>query len=127
MIKIIQFIKDWFYLLSGERKRRLAIICAVVFAAVLTLFVLLRMGGNKGDETRIDHERLSVLSPIPADELFLPDEPDYIPEILLDRERRSVWTETDAAEYWQDPLRGGEEKWRGKIEEAIDELLERIP
>jgi hypothetical protein len=47
--------------------------------------------------------------------------------VLFDRDRRTSWTEQDAAEYWQDPLRNGEEPWREKIETAVDEFLERIP
>ena len=127
MEKIIQFIKDWFKKLTSGQKRQMAIVCAVVFAAVLTLAVLLSMNGAKGDDDQTDPERLTVLTPISAEELFLPDEPDYLPEVLLGRERRTSWTAEDAAEYWQDPLRGGEEKWRNKIEEAIDEFLEHVP
>ena len=72
-------------------------------------------------------ERLTIISPIPADEFFLPDEPDYIPGVLLERDRRTSWTEQDVMEHWQDPLKFGEENWRERIEAAIDEYLERIP
>jgi len=72
-------------------------------------------------------ERTKIIVVIPADELFLPEEPDFLPGVLLDRERRSSWSEQDASEYWQDPLREGEEKWRENVEAAIDELLERVP
>ncbi|MCL2212081.1 MAG: hypothetical protein FWB95_09190 [Treponema sp.] len=127
MEKIIQFIDDWFHNLNAGQKRRLAIVSTVVFTGILTLSVLLSLSkAGKGD-ARNDSERLTVFAPIPAEELFLPDEPDYIPKVILEREQRSFWTEEDAAEYWQDPLRGGEEKWRQKIEEAADELLENVP
>jgi len=125
--KIIQFIRDWFRYLTAKQKRQIAVGCTVVFAVILTLSVLLSLNGAKSDENHADSERLTVFSPIPADELFLPDEPDYLPEVILGREQRTVWTEEDAAEYWQDPLRGGEEKWRNEIEEAVDEFLEHIP
>ncbi|MDR1240033.1 MAG: hypothetical protein LBK27_07955 [Treponema sp.] len=64
---------------------------------------------------------------IPPEELFLPDEPDFIPGVLLERERRETWTAGDAAPYWQDPLKNGEEPWREQAELIIDELLERVP
>jgi hypothetical protein len=64
---------------------------------------------------------------IPPEELFLPEEPDFLPGVLLERERRGVWTAEDAAPYWQDPLKHGEEPWREQVELAIDELLERVP
>jgi hypothetical protein len=64
---------------------------------------------------------------IPREELFLPEEPDFIPGVLPDRERRNFWTPEDAAPYWQDPLKYGEEPWREQAESVIDELLERVP
>jgi hypothetical protein len=64
---------------------------------------------------------------IPPEELFLPDEPDFIPGVLLGRERRLQWTPEDMTPHWQDPLKNGEERWRNSLELAIDELLERVP
>jgi hypothetical protein len=64
---------------------------------------------------------------IPPEDLFLPEEPDFIPGVLLERERRTRWTAEDAAPHWQDPLKNGEEQWRDRVEAMTDELLERIP
>jgi len=64
---------------------------------------------------------------IPPDELFLPDEPDFIPGVMLERERRTSWTDADAASLWQDPLKNGEEPWRNRIERTIDEIMESVP
>ena len=79
------------------------------------------------EDIPFEPEKLRFFHAIPAEELFLPDEPDFLPGVLLERERRTSWTEQDAAEYWQDPLRSGEEQWREAIETAIDEFLERVP
>ena len=126
MGNLIQKIQNWFQNLTTVQKQRLALICTGVFALLLTLSVIISITGNK---TKIPAEpdRLMIISPIPAGELFLPDEPDFIPGVLLERGRRTIWTEEDAAEHWQDPLRLGEEQWREKIEAAVDNLLERIP
>jgi hypothetical protein len=64
---------------------------------------------------------------IPREELFLPDEPGFLPGVLPERERREAWTAEDAAPYWQDPLKSGEEPWRDQVESVIDDLLERVP
>jgi hypothetical protein len=64
---------------------------------------------------------------IPPEELFLLDEPDFIPGVLLERERRASWSAEDAESFWQDPLRNGEEQWRDQVEAIIDELMERVP
>ncbi|GHV87443.1 hypothetical protein AGMMS50255_7390 [Spirochaetia bacterium] len=64
---------------------------------------------------------------IPPDELFLPDEPDFLPGVVPGREQRDSWTAEDAAPFWYNPLENGEEQWRARIESVIDELLEHVP
>jgi hypothetical protein len=125
--KFVQFIKDWFQKLTAEQKRRLAIICTVVFSVLLILSVIVSMKSYSVGKKEINPHESVIYAPIPAEDLFLPDEPDYIPGVLLQRDRRSNWTEEDASEYWQDPLKYGEEQWREKIESSIDEYLERVP
>jgi len=125
--KIIRFFQDGLKNLTDERKRQIVIFCTVVFAAILTLSVLLSLKRPEKKERSDDQNSLSFKIPIPPDEIFLPDEPDFVPGVILERERRTVWTEKDAQEYWQDPLREGEEQWREKIEAEIDKYLERVP
>jgi len=125
--KFVQFIKDWFQKLTAGQKRRLAVICTVIFSGLLTLSVIISMKNYGGEKKEIKSNEYVIYAPIPAEELFLPDEPDFIPGVLLQRDRRSSWTNEDALEYWQDPLKDGEEHWREKIESSIDEYLERVP
>lgn len=128
MEKIILFIQNWYKNLSGDQKKKLILFCTAVFAMILTLSVLISIssGLNSNSASRRE-ERQSIITPIPAESIFLPEEPDFIPGVLLERGQRSSWTLEDASEYWQDPLRSGEEAWRDKIEKAIDEILERVP
>ncbi|MDR1444508.1 MAG: hypothetical protein LBI94_06480 [Treponema sp.] len=65
--------------------------------------------------------------PVPPEDLFLPEEPDFLPPVILERERRDAWTADDAEPYWYNPLEEGEEGWREQVEKVIDELLERVP
>jgi hypothetical protein len=65
--------------------------------------------------------------PVPPEELFLPEEPDLLPGVILEREQRDAWTAEDAEPYWYNPLEQGEEEWRERVEQVIDELLERVP
>jgi len=126
--KIILTIQKWFQKMSAEQKRRFVLVCTGIFVISLTLSVIFSLI-NKEKPIRIENqpERIYLNLPIPAGDLFLPDEPDFIPGVILQRDRRTSWTEEEAAEFWQDPLRFGEEQWREKIEAAIDEILERIP
>jgi hypothetical protein len=125
--RIIAFFQGRFNKMTGESKHRFALVCTAVFVVLLTLSVIISLRKSSAGNQRLEPERPRINLAIPAEELFLPDEPDFLPAILLERERRSSWTEQDAAEYWQDPLKSGEEQWREKIESAIDEFLERIP
>jgi len=127
--KIIQAIRDWFQKQTAAQRRKFIIICTAVFAVILTLSVFLYMRNStaeKADNADMP-VKITINSPIPVEELFLPDEPDFIPGVMQERERRQSWTEDDAAGLWQDPLRFGEEKWRENIEAAVNELLERVP
>jgi hypothetical protein len=59
--------------------------------------------------------------------LFLDDEPDFLPEVLLERERRDIWNADDVRPYWTDPgdeEAGVYENMMGKI---VDGIMERVP
>jgi hypothetical protein len=64
---------------------------------------------------------------IPAEDLFLPDEPDFVPGVMLEREKRTQWTADNAMPWWQDPLKDGEQEWRDQIEKTVDEIMENVP
>jgi hypothetical protein len=125
--KIIRFFQDGFKNLTDEKKRQVVIICTAVFSALLVLSVLLSLKWPEKKKRLDDQYSLNFQIPIPPDEIFLPEEPDFVPGVILERERRTAWTEQDALEYWRDPLREGEEQWREKIEIEIDKYLERVP
>jgi hypothetical protein len=125
--RIVAFFRDRFNKMTGDAKHRFALVCTAVFVVLLTLSVLISIRKSTAGNQPLEPERPKINLPIPAEELFLPDEPDFLPAILLERERRTSWTEQDAVEYWLDPLRSGEEQWREKIEASIDDFLERIP
>jgi hypothetical protein len=125
--KILSFFQDRYKNLTDEGKRKLVLVCTACFAAVLVLSVLLSLDRPAKKDRLAAPDRQNYRIVIPAEEIFLPDEPDFLPGVLLGREQRTEWTEEDAQEYWQDPLKFGEEQWREKIEAAIDEYLERVP
>ena len=122
------FFREWIGKLTVEQKRKLILICTAAVCVLLTFTVIMSILNRMEKKVPSDQpERTKIYFAIPAEDIFLPEEPDFLPGVLLDRERRTGWSEQDASEYWQDPLRAGEEQWREKIETAIDELLERVP
>jgi hypothetical protein len=64
---------------------------------------------------------------IPPEELFLPEEPDFLPGVIPERERREVWTAEDAEPFWTDPLEAGPKAYLDRIGGTIDEMMERVP
>jgi hypothetical protein len=64
---------------------------------------------------------------IAPEEFFLPYEPNFVPDVLLEREPREGWSEEDARPYWTDPMEGNEELWRRRIGEGVDGILEKVP
>ena len=64
---------------------------------------------------------------IPPEDLFLPDEPEFTPEFIPEREQRTVWTTADAEPYWIDPLSEGSEKYINTVDTTINNLMERVP
>ena len=62
---------------------------------------------------------------IPPEELFIPTEPDFLPEFLLEREPRSSWSLDEIRPYWKNP--GTPEFWQEEIKSAVDKLMEGVP
>jgi hypothetical protein len=99
----------------------LAGITALILLIVVTTVVLNRAGGTPPETSEwFSSER------IPREELFIPDEPDFLPPVQLYREQKKQWTAEDAAPFWTDPA-VLDDDWRGKVEEYVDKLLERVP
>lgn len=135
---LVSAVPGFFRELAGKKPGTL-IICAGGAAALVALavvvMVVLVKNGDREKTAAADSAERSLAGegarfrgpPVPPEEWFLPDEPDFVPGVLLERERRSGWAAADAAPHWQDPLKNGEEPWRERVETAIDELLERVP
>jgi len=121
---------------SGRRKPVLVAVAAGLAVVLLVLVGVALQGRNAFLEAPDSLEVREFYIPwnlppqtglIPPEELFLPDEPDFVPGVLLGRERRAEWTTEDAEPWWQNPLADGEEQWRARIEEMVDEIMEGVP
>ena len=115
--------------LPPEKRRLVFVVSIGIFAIFVLIFsgsLLLNKGSRAGRSVMADHAsaRQGI---IPVDDLFLPEEPDFVPGVLAGREQRTMWTAGDAEPLWQDPLKEGEEPWRNQIEKTIDEIMENIP
>jgi hypothetical protein len=119
---------------SGWTNHRKAFLLGLVAFLLLVLLaligVLLVMNySNAAAERAAARELSDTFRPmsIPPEDLFLPGEPDFLPEVLLEKEKQSTWTGEDARPFWEDPLQDDPDRWRDRVETVIDRLMERVP
>ena len=99
----------------------------IASGAALFLLVLLvaLIALNAGRAGRGGPVPTRVVHAIPVEELFIPDEPDFVPDFILEREPRHFWAIDDIRPYWRSP--GSPDYWQGVIRSAVDELMENVP
>ena len=104
-------------------KKRLVFFGFGGFAVLIILILIVSLAQGSG---RTDSINPLIAGPlIPQEELFYPDEPDFVPQFLLEREPRQSWTIEDIRPYWVRPE--NPDFWRGEISSAIDLLMEGVP
>ena len=109
-----------------EKKRRSVIyisLGALVFILIVIFWVSIRSCSTP--ENLIFKEITDIRhGSIGQDEVFLPEEPDFVPKVILERQQRTIWTVDDVMPWWKDPLKNsGEEPWRELIEKTAETIL----
>ena len=98
------------------------------FAGLSILFLILViaiLAGTFGNpDKKAVPERIAGAG-IPHEELFFPEEPDFVPQFLLEREPRRFWTIEDIRPYWRSPENS--EFWQREVHNAVDKLMEGVP
>jgi hypothetical protein len=97
-----------------------------VFLLIIIVALMLANRAGKSRESG-DLPAMPAGPAIPAEELFLPAEPDFLPQALLEREPYRSWTAEDAAPYWKNLKNGRGDEWREESRAVIDELMESVP
>ena len=111
--------------LFTDKKRRPLLFAAgglAVLFLVLVIAAILWNSGGSGTSARPDGVVTLV---IPAGELFIPAEPDFVPGFIPEREVRHFWTVEDIRPYWRIPEKSWH--WQGEITSSVDILLEGVP
>jgi urea transporter len=127
---VVGKIKDGFAAFAGfvtsHLKIALLVAAAVLFIILLLLVLAISSRKPVTEEMRPAAAPVSE-QPFVTQDFFLPYEPDFIPDVILEREPRDKWTEEDARPFWTDPMEGNEGVWRKRIETGIDAILEQVP
>ena len=121
---------DWFRRRFGpgsiQTGKRKAMIFAVAgFAALFLILIIAVLALNLGRPKESSARNLIAGPVIAQDELFIPAEPDFLPQFLFEREPRRFWSIDDIRPYWKNP--GDPDHWRGEIKSFVDKLMEGVP
>ncbi|MDR2601184.1 MAG: hypothetical protein LBC53_01840 [Spirochaetaceae bacterium] len=107
--------------------------CVLLFAALsaavpaATVFFV-KISQNKKESRELPAISKAETKKIEDVEIFILEEPDFLPKALLKREPSAVWTSEKAQEYWIDPsLETDKEVLLNNVEKSIDKLLENVP
>jgi hypothetical protein len=114
---------------NAKPKLKKIIVAVLIGAvAVITSAMLILMRNPQPAPTR-DSDAVAELfrMELPPEELFLGDEPDFLPALIPERERRDAWNADDARPYWTNP--GDEEAkvYEDMMSAVVDEIMERLP
>jgi hypothetical protein len=122
---IIAQISDRFLGHIPEKKRRPILLC---FGALIIIFLILIIAGSAMRSRKPDSDAFAGLAAgprIPPEDLFIPEEPDFIPDFIPGREPRQSWSVDDIRPFWKNPANQG--LWRDIIRSEVDKLLEGVP
>ena len=109
----------------SAEKRRPMLFALGGFAVLFLILIIAILAANLGGPKKSAPVDLSAGPVIPPEDLFIPEEPDFLPDFLLEREPRRSWTVDDIRPYWRNP--GNEGLWRGEVKSAVDKLMEGVP
>jgi hypothetical protein len=121
-------LKKLFGKLFEKKTSRVVVIVSVVLAMTVPLVIMISLRITVGIQNNGPRpDAVFEPDPINARDLFIPDEPDFLPSVILEQKRKTVWTGVDAAEFWTDPLEFSDEFWQQRVSQSIDRLLEPLP
>jgi hypothetical protein len=110
---------------AGPDKRKPMLMGFGALAGIFLILVIAAGISSSKKRRTISPETASEGLTIAAEELFIPAEPDFIPEFIFEREKRRFWSLEDIRPYWRTPDPG--DRWKEEIKSAVDKLMEGIP
>jgi len=107
-----------------EDKRKLVFFGIGGLAVLFFILIIAILIGNSGKPGKPASQATIAGPVIPQEDLFMPAEPDFLPEFLLERDPRLSWSMEDIRPYWKSPEKTG--RWQEEIKSAVDELMEGV-
>ncbi|AEJ18726.1 hypothetical protein [Gracilinema caldarium] len=119
-------------LLDWLAKHRIAVVSGFIGLIVLLLILLVTLHvNNRGNKKNLEVGRaLSeayTAEPLKRQELFIEEEPDFVPKFLYFREPQTSWTPEFAHQFWQSLDDKTLQVLQDAADNNINRLLEAIP
>ena len=108
----------------AEKRRPMFFILGGLVVLLFILIIIMLAANPRGSKKSSSMD-MSAGPYIPAEDLFIPSEPDFLPGFLFEREPRSSWSVEDVRPYWKSPEDPG--LWREEVKSAVDKLMEGVP
>jgi hypothetical protein len=116
--------------MTGLAPAKLVRFIVIPLATLLLIFlgvlVVQSVARTKNEAEGTGFDSLAAAK-IKESDLFLPPEPDFLPLVLLQQERKESWSAEDADRFWTDPSSFGAGVWESRMREYVDSLLESVP
>jgi len=109
----------------GPGKRKPLLIGSGVLIGIFLILVVAAGVSSSKKRRTISPEAAPEGITIAMEELFIPAEPDFVPEFIFEREKRRFWSLEDIRLYWRIP--DSNDRWREEIKLAVDKLMDGIP
>lgn len=101
---------------------------AILFCvSVIITMWMIGAGDRKASAAARALSRSYTAEPITHSELFVEDEPDFVPPYLYYRAPQTSWTPESVSQLWQKPDNKTIQDVRKAADDRISELLEAIP
>ncbi|MDR0683917.1 MAG: hypothetical protein LBF83_02165 [Spirochaetaceae bacterium] len=111
-----------------QKRVRMIVVCSAVLiiAVPLAIFVTAKIVLTV-DSKKNTKNYVFSFDPVAPEDFFIPEEPDFLPSVMLEREQKKTWSVEDAAEFWTPPSQFPREFWLEEVSNSIDRLLEPLP
>jgi hypothetical protein len=116
---------------SALRKARPFLIAILLIIILVPVIIIIIVNVRRSQAAALAQHEAEIKTQftglsIPKENLYLPEEPDFMQQIML-TPKKKTWTPEDAAPYWKAPSEIGEDAMRDKVTQSVDSLMQNVP
>jgi hypothetical protein len=112
--------------LFENKTYKMAAVAFLGLLVVIPLVIILSANVARNTRQKVESAEFKP-DVISEEEIFISDEPDFLPKVIFEETQRKSWDNSEAASFWTDPSGYSDTEWKSRITESLDGLLERVP